>query len=101
MTIAELMRVIDSRERVKKEQLRERAIFEYNLADLIGRSMARLYSSSAKMPDISAVYPTLFDSEEIKSQKQAKLNKLSVARFRQFADTFNKQFKEVAKDSNE
>lgn len=66
----------------------------YALADLIGRSVARLYNSSNTMPDISEVYPTLFDSEEIKQQKQEKQAELSALRFKLFADSFNKKFAE-------
>jgi hypothetical protein len=101
MTIAELTRAIESKERQEKERLKEKAIFDYNLADLIGRSISRIYSSSAKMPEIATIYPSLFDSEEIKQQKQVRLNELSVARFKQFADTFNKHKQEVAKGNNE
>lgn len=101
MTIIELNRAIESRERVKIAQQKEKAIFDYNLADLIGRSISRLYSATATMPDISTVYPTLFDSQEIKEQRQEKLNELSAIRFRQFAQSFNKQLKEVAKDNDE
>ena len=45
------------------------------------------------MPDISEVYPTLFDSKEIEEKKQENKNKLSALRFKQFADSFNSKFK--------
>lgn len=81
-----------SRHRVQKEQLQEKATFDYNLADLIGRSVSRIYNSSNTMPDISEIYPTLFDSEEIKQKKQEKQAELSALRFKLFADSFNKKF---------
>lgn len=93
MTIGELTRAFESKRRIEQE----RATYDYILADLIGRSIARLYSSSNTMPDISTVYPTVFDSEEVKAQQQAKLDELSALRFKQFAQTFNSRFnKEVA-----
>ena len=51
------------------------------------------------MPDIEKVYPNLFDAQEIEAQKQQKQNELSAARFRQFAEAFNRKFerKEDAK----
>jgi hypothetical protein len=101
MTLAELIRLIDSKERVNKAELREKAIFDYNLADLIGRSVARLYSSSAKLPELHEVYPTLFDSAEVKAQKQKQLNELSTIRFKQFAQNFNKTIKGGGKKQNE
>ena len=99
MTIAELDRLIKSKKRIQKREQQDKASFDYILADLIGRSMARLYSSSARMPEISAAYPTLFDSEEIQEKKQEKKNELSALRFKQFAQAYNKKFnKEVGKE---
>ena len=96
MTIAELDRLIESKKRIQKREQQDKASFDYILADLIGRSVARLYSSSARMPEISAAYPTLFDSEEIQEQKQEKKDELSALRFKQFAQSYNKKFnKEV------
>ncbi len=98
MTIAELQRAFDSKKRMLIATQREKATFDYTLADLIGRSISRLHSSSNKMPDISVVYPTLFDSQEIEEQKAEKRMELSAIRFRQFADSFNQRFTEG--DSN-
>ena len=99
MTIAELDRLIESKKRIQKREQQDKASFDYILADLIGRSVARLYSSSARIPEISAAYPTLFDSEEIQEKKQEKKNKLSALRFKQFAQAYNKKFnKEVGKE---
>ena len=96
MTIAELDRLIESKKRIQKREQQDKASFDYILADLIGRSIARLYSSSARMPEISAAYPTLFDSEEIQEKKQEKKDELSALRFKQFAQSYNKKFnKEV------
>lgn len=70
----------------------------YNLADLIGRSVARSFNSANKMPDIGDIYPTLFDSEVIKQKKQEKQAELSALRFKLFAQSFNQKFnKEAAK----
>lgn len=101
MTIAEIGRAVASRARVEKHRAQERATYDYLLADLIGKSISRIYSSSARYPDIGTVYPTLFDSEEIQEQKKIKQAELSAARFKQFADTFNKKFKEVADIKND
>ena len=93
MTLSELTRAIESKKRVDKVRLQEKANFHYILANLIGKSISRIYSSSNKMPDISEVYPTLFDSKEIEEKKQENKNKLSALRFKQFADSFNSKFK--------
>lgn len=92
MTIAELVRLIESLKRREKERLREKAVFDYNLANLIGKSMSRIFSSSNTYPELNEAYPDLFDSEELEKQKQAKRNELSALRFKQFANAFNSRF---------
>jgi hypothetical protein len=96
MTLAELTRAIDSKKRLQKQEARERACYDYVLADLIGRSISRLYSSSGKMPELSEAYPSLFDNQEIEAHKRARQAELSAIRFRQFAKFHNDRFKEAA-----
>lgn len=78
---------------------------DYKLADLIGQSVGRLYSSANKLPELNDVYSFLFDEEDqekIKEQEAERKAELSAIRFKQFADSFNKRFKtpkeEVAND---
>lgn len=97
MTIAELTRLIESKKRQHKRENEERAAFDYALADLIGYSISRIYSSSAEYPSFHDAYPSLFTSDAIEEKKQAKKDELSALRFRQFANSFNKKIKEVAK----
>lgn len=92
MTFAELERALASKKRVIKSEAQQRATYDYILADLIGRSIGRLYSSSAKMPEIASMYPALFDDEEIQAKKAEKRAELSALRFKQFADSYNKRF---------
>lgn len=98
MSIAELERSIASRRRVRKAQERERASYDYILADLIGKSVGRLHSSQNKYPAIEEAYPGLFDAEAMEEQRAAKRAELSAIRFRQFADQFNRRFKGGAND---
>lgn len=98
MTIAELVRLIESKKRIQKAAQVERASFDYALADLIGRSVSRVFNSSNKMPEIYDVYPSLFEREEIDEKRQEKIDELSALRFRDFAQSFNQRFKkEVGK----
>lgn len=101
MTLAECTRAVESYNRVKKLQMREKAQNDYILADLIGRSVARIHSSSAKMPELNEAYPALFESEEIQEKKQQQLAELSALRFKQFAQSYNNKYREVAKAGNE
>jgi hypothetical protein len=99
MTYGELERALQSKARVMKREAQEKASYDYILADTIARSMARLYSSSASMPEIGELYPTLFDTKDLAEKKQQKKAELSALRFRQFADFHNKKInKEVAKN---
>lgn len=98
MTIAELIRAIQSKKRVQLDQERRRAAFDYILADSIGRSVARLQSSANRFPPISEVYPSLFTAEEVEEKMQEKKNELSVLRFKQFAHSYNKRFEGGVKD---
>lgn len=98
MTLAELIRLIDSKKRIQKTQAREKAVSDYTLADLIGRSIARVYSSSNKLPSIAEVYPNLFSQEEVEESVQVKKDELSALRFKQFAQFHNKKFKDGGKN---
>lgn len=92
MTFAELERTLKSKQRVRKRDAQEKASFDYKLADLIGRSIARVYNSKNKIPDIAEAYPTLFDEKEIANKKLAAKAEISAQRFKQFADSYNKKF---------
>lgn len=98
MTFAELDRALSSKKRLIKTEAREKASFDYILADLIGRSVSRVYSSSNKLPEIAEVYPNLFSNEEITQKKQEKKTELSILRFKQFAESHNKRFEEGSKN---
>lgn len=97
MTIAELTRAMDSKKRINKREAQKKANYDYTLAELIGRSMARLYSSEAEYPEIYEVYPQLFNKEEIEKTREEAKTQLSIERMKQFAESFNKRFNKEAK----
>ena len=96
MTLAEVIRAVESYNRRLKATQRQQAAQDYILADAIGRSVSRIYSSSATMPKINELYPSLFDGAEIAAQEQAKRDELSVIRFKQFAQAHNEKLKKGA-----
>lgn len=96
MTFGEVFRAIESYNRTEKLRKQEQACFDYILADLIGRSIARTQHSANQMPEIAVAYPGVFDAEQIQEQKEQKQNELSALRFRQFANSYNKRFSEVS-----
>ena len=92
MTVGELSRWIESKRRVVEIELKEKASFNYIQADLIGRSIARIYSKNSKMPPIEEVFPTLFTKDELEEQEMERRDKLSIMRFEQFALAHNQKF---------
>ena len=98
MTFAEVIRAADSYNRIKKAEMQEKASYDYILADLVGRSIARMYNSNNTYPEIGEVYPSLFDLEAIQQQKQEQKDNLSALRFKQFAQSYNKRFEGGVKD---
>lgn len=91
MTIAEVIRAVNAKQIVEKQELKTKAIFDYKLANMIGISFAN------KLPDIWEFYPTLFDSEEEIEKREKKQAELSALRFINFAESFNKRFTEDKK----
>ena len=98
MTIAELIRAMESKKRIAKQEAEAKASYDYILANLIGYSVSRIYSSSSKMPSLADAYPTIFNSEERQEAQQEKQDELSALRFRQFAKFHNDKLAEVSAD---
>ena len=102
MTIAEIDRLTESKIRQQQIQAKEKASFDYILASLIGRAFATSMSKDAEFPEIYEVYPTIFHEEnkerisKKEREKQEILSELSALRFKQFAQSYNKRFEEVA-----
>lgn len=90
MTLAEVNRAINSRIRIEQRKAREKASYDYILADLIGKSIARIYNSNATFPSIEEVYPTVFNAEEVKEKKEERKAELSALRFKLFAEAYNR-----------
>lgn len=101
MTFAEVHRAIESYNRVYIAEEKRKATNDYILADLIGRSVSRIYNSSNKMPALYEAYPSLFEKEVEERKIQERKDALSAARFRQFVQLTNKKFKEGEKINNE
>lgn len=90
MTLAEINRFADSYRRVQKRQAQEKAYADYHLADLIGYSIARIYSSEAKYPEIYEVYPAIFDKKAIEEAKAKENEKQLKVWLQGLAESSNK-----------
>lgn len=101
MTLAELIRAMEAAKRRELAEQRRRAVYDYRLADLMGRSIARLYSKSAAMPELSEAYPQLFDDEQLAEAKAEREAERFAAQLRAFAAAHNARIKEVENDGKQ
>jgi hypothetical protein len=92
MTFAELERAANCWQRAQRRELQEKARLAYIQADLIGHSVARIYSQHAKMPTLQEAFPSLFEETEAeKENHNDAIIELSALRFKQFATAHNKK----------
>ncbi len=99
MTLGELDRFLDSKQRQEEYRLKERATMDYTLALLIGRAM-RGSDEENPFPDLYEVYPKLF-FEEVKQKEEEDAKQqaqISALRFIQFAESFNSKFDKEANE---
>ena len=100
MTLREIERAIQSHIRVKKVEAQERATYEYIQASLIIKGVGMVLGSKEEFPTVEEAYPGIFEDLVEKKQEeiQQKKDELSALRFKQFAQSFNRNYQEVAKD---
>ena len=95
MTLAELERAIQSKIRRKRIETQEKASCDYILANLIVKGVSITLGAKDSFPAITEVYPNLFE-ELVASQeedRQQKKMQLSALRFKQFAQSYNSNYK--------
>ena len=96
MTPGEVIRLIDSRARVRKIEAQERASYDYILANLIVKGVGMTLGSKGSYPTLEEAYPGLFDdlAESREKELQERRTNLSALRFRQFAQSYNRKYKD-------
>lgn len=62
-TIAEVSRAVTAYKEREEQRRKERATFDYVLANAIGLSVGRLLSSQNSYPPIYELYPSIFEKE--------------------------------------
>lgn len=87
--MAEVERYLLSYQRREEKRLKEKASFDYKLADLIGISCGRMMSKNPKFPEIYEIYPNLFQKEEVLEQRQKIKTEKSIERLKEFVNKHN------------
>ena len=74
----------------------DRASFDYQLSNLIGISVSRLFSSESKIPEIHEVYPTIFEAPSEAEEAYARAMEMK-ARMVEYTEHHNarQQIKEI------
>ena len=93
LTLGEIARRLDSYQRVKKRDQKEKASYDYIQANLIAKLVGKVLGDKRKKKKIEDVYPALFkeevETEEEKIQSSAEKDAIA---FMTFAQQFNKKF---------
>lgn len=94
MTPGEVVRYVNSRIKVKRIEAQEKASYDYILANLIVKGVGITLGSKETMPQVQDVYPGIFDDviKEQEEKRQQQKAQLSALRFRQFAQSYNKNY---------
>lgn len=75
--------------------MKQKAQFDYSLAELIGASVARIMDSGCQFPSIYEVYPHLFEEEKKAEEEVNVTTTNSINNFMAFAMKHNAKMKGV------
>ena len=100
MTPAEVNRAIESKNRRRKIEAKEKASFDYILANLIGKNISIVLNGKGELPPIREVYTGLFDEETEEQKEQVETQKANrfAMQLRMFADAHNKKLEKGGKN---
>ena len=91
-TIKQITRYVESYNKQQENQLQEKAFFDYQLANLIGMSVARLLSKDAKYPTFEKAYPFINKDAKTEVDEEWEME-VQHNRLREWAEQINKKFK--------
>lgn len=94
MTLSEVNRYITAQVEVDKRNKRDKAYFDYTQSQLTALYISKYLFGNKFDASIFECYKPLFEKEYIDEQLQIKKDEASMARFIEFANQFNKRFKE-------
>ena len=100
-TYGEVISLLKAQGERQIERNKEKAIFTYKLADLIGVAVAALFDKKNVFPPIEKVFPGMFEDEpqDVEKTRRKKEMELYKAKFLDFAYRHNNQRKGDNNDS--
>ena len=95
-TYGEMLRYMKAYSNILLRERQDKASFDYQLSNLIGISVSRLFSSDSKFPEIYDVYPNIFEPPSEEEIAMAEAMKMK-ARMIEYTEQHNakKQIKEI------
>lgn len=95
MTPREIKNAIESANRIEKLRAKEKASYDFILANLIIKGIGNVLGDKTPFPSITEAYPTIFDDikQEQENKIQEQKDQLSALRFKQFAQSYNNRLK--------
>lgn len=95
-TFAEINLMLESKARVRENELRNELSIKYQMVDLMGASIGRMFAEGVEFPEIYQIYPELFeDVESIREEQKAQAKmELEAAKWKLWAANHNRQFAE-------
>ena len=95
-TYGEMLRYMKAYSNILLRERQDKASFDYQLSNLIGISVSRLFSSDSKFPEIYDVYPTIFNPPSEEDIAMAEAMKMK-ARMIEYTEHHNakQQIKEI------
>ena len=94
-TVLEIREMIESYNRVKAQERKEKIIDSYRLSQMIANNVSLLLSKDAKPLDVWDYAPELFEKEreQVEQARLAQELKLHQERMRMFAESHNRKMK--------
>ena len=95
-TYGEMLRYMKAYSNILLRKRQDKASFDYQLSNLIGISVSRLFSSDSKFPEIYDAYPTIFEPPSEEELAKAEAMKMK-ARMIEYTEHHNakQQIKEI------
>ena len=90
-TIKEAKRIMEGIVKYNQNRQKEKAYFDYMLANEISIAVGRCFSKDVTMPELEEFYPNIFDAEEVKRRKQRQMQERFMAAAAMLNNSFNEE----------